>query len=64
LTVSAWIDLDADGAVCGVNQSSIRGTAMCRIERDRRQAAALERLPLVDDAVAVGVFLGARREFL
>src|SRR5207244_2681577 len=51
-------------AVGGVDQAAIREAAVGRVERDRRQAAALECLPLVDDAVAVGVFLGANGKIL
>src|SRR5207245_1013726 len=63
-TLPAWIDLDADGAVGSVDQASIRGAAVGRVERDRRQAAVVEGLPFVDAAVAVGVFLCAHGEVL
>src|SRR3954453_6370587 len=52
--------LDARAPVGAVDQAPLRRAPVCRVERHRQQPAAAVGLPLVDSAVAIGVFFGAR----
>src|SRR5439155_23481568 len=55
---AGWIDLDPRRSVCAVNQPAIWKAAMVHVECHAGEMIALVGFPLVNLAVAIGIFFG------
>src|SRR5581483_3414809 len=61
MSVTRRIDFNLDGAVRQVHDSTVRTSAMCRIEGDRGETIAVVGFPLVDASVAARGLGGAHQ---